>query len=136
MIWRHFRLRVVLLALTLATNPVWAEGFNEQDMGVVVDQTVTPIGKRFYQQFAYQRHYFYPETPFSISIYEQPSARNGSIITIKSADTTLTRFVLSFASNWEDARVQELVQSVEVQVRRLKLMNTLVDNPDLAKDGY
>ncbi|MCK0153068.1 hypothetical protein MWU49_05090 [Alcanivorax sp. S6407] len=132
---RHTLWWVVLLVSLWAVNPALASD-EEQEMGVVVDQTVTPIGKRFYQQFAYQRHYLYPDTPFSVSIYEQPSARSGSIITIKGADTELARFVLSFASNWEDARVQSLVQSVENQVRRLKLLNALVDNPDLAKDGY
>jgi len=113
-----------------------AAALNEKDMGVVVDQTITPIGKRFYQQFAYQRHYLFPNSPFSISIYEQPSARSGSIITVKSDDTTLERFVLSFASNWEDARVQQMVQSIEFRVRRMKVLDTLVGNPDLAKDGY
>ena len=125
----------MLLASLWVSNLVLASD-QEQELGVVVDQTITPIGKRFYQQFAYQRHYLYPDTPFSVSIYEQPSARSGSIITIKGADTQITRFILSFASNWEDARVQGLVQSVENQVRRLKLLNALVDNPDLAKDGY
>ncbi|KGD65976.1 curli assembly protein CsgE [Alcanivorax nanhaiticus] len=132
---RHILRWAVLLASLWGGNLVLASD-QEQELGVVVDQTVTPIGKRFYQQFAYQRHYLYPDTPFSVSIYEQPSARSGSIITIKGADTQITRFVLSFASNWEDARVQGLVQSVENQVRRLKLLNALVDNPDLAKDGY
>lgn len=113
-----------------------AAALDEKDMGVVVDQTITPIGKRFYQQFAYQRHYLFPDSPFSISIYEQPSARSGSIITVKSDDTTLERFVLSFASNWEDARVQQMVQSIEFRVRRMKVLDTLVGNPDLAKDGY
>lgn len=132
---RHVLLRAVLLGY-LWVGSVTIASASEQEMGVVVDQTVTPIGKRFYQQFAYQRHYLYPQTPFSVSIYEQPSARSGSIITIKGADTEIARFVLSFASNWEDARVQSLVQSVESKVRRLKLLNALVDNPDLAKDGY
>ncbi|MDX1407498.1 MAG: CsgE family curli-type amyloid fiber assembly protein [Saprospiraceae bacterium] len=125
----------VLLALLWSNHAVLAAD-REQEMGVVADQTITPIGKRFYQQFAYQRHYLYPDTPFSVSIHEQPSARSGSIITITWADTQISRFILSFASNWEDARVQALVQSVENQVRRLKLLNVLVDNPDLAKDGY
>lgn len=132
---RHVLPWMVLLASLWGSSPLLASD-QEQELGVVVDQTITPIGKRFYQQFAYQRHYLYPDTPFSVSIYEQPSARSGSIITIKGADTQITRFVLSFASNWEDARVQGLVQSVENQVRRLKLLNALVDNPDLAKDGY
>lgn len=132
---RHVLPWMVLLASLWGSGPLLASD-QEQELGVVVDQTITPIGKRFYQQFAYQRHYLYPDTPFSVSIYEQPSARSGSIITIKGADTQITRFVLSFASNWEDARVQGLVQSVENQVRRLKLLNALVDNPDLAKDGY
>lgn len=132
---RHAWCALLLLGMLLTLSAARASDL-EQDMGVVVDQTVTPIGKRFYQQFAYQRHYLYPDTPFSLSIFEQPSARSGSIITIKGADTTLSRFVLSFASNWEDARVQSVVQSVEMQVRRLNLMNALVDNPDLAKDGY
>ena len=132
---RHVLPWMVLLASLWGSSPLLASE-QEQELGVVVDQTITPIGKRFYQQFAYQRHYLYPDTPFSVSIYEQPSARSGSIITIKGADTQITRFVLSFASNWEDARVQGLVQSVENQVRRLKLLNALVDNPDLAKDGY
>ncbi|MED5239642.1 MAG: CsgE family curli-type amyloid fiber assembly protein [Pseudomonadota bacterium] len=131
---RHFLL-VVWLGLTLSATSVAASGL-EAELGVVVDKTITPIGKRFHQQFAYQRHYLYPDTPFTVSIHEQPSARSGSIITIEGADTQLARFILSFASNWEDARVQALVQSVENQVRRLKLLNTLVDNPDLAKDGY
>ena len=127
--------RVPFMCSLLALSGI-AGALNEKDMGVVVDQTITPIGKRFYQQFAYQRHYLFPDSPFSISIYEQPSARSGSIITVKSDDTTLERFVLSFASNWEDARVQQMVQSIEFRVRRMKVLDTLVGNPDLAKDGY
>lgn len=132
---RHNLPWAVLLVFLWIANSAFASD-QEQELGVVVDQTITPIGKRFYQQFAYQRHYLFPDTPFTVSITEQPSARSGSIITITGADTQLARFILSFASNWEDARVQSLVQSVEFQVRRLKLLNALVDNPDLAKDGY
>ncbi|MZR63939.1 CsgE family curli-type amyloid fiber assembly protein [Alcanivorax sp. DP30] len=132
---RRVLLGVVLLVFSGAITTALASD-QEGEMGVVVDQTITPIGKRFHQQFSYQRHYLYPDTPYSVSIHEQPSARSGSIITIRGADTQIARFVLSFASNWEDARVQSLVQSVESQVRRLKLLNALVDNPDLAKDGY
>ncbi|EKF75647.1 curli assembly protein CsgE [Alcanivorax hongdengensis A-11-3] len=132
--WRAPRTALCITALFCLPPPATAQ--NEMDMGLVVDQTISPVGKRFYQQFSSERHYLFPDTPFTVAIYEQPSARSGSIITIKAFDTPLKRFVLSFAYHWDDDRVQALVRAVEIEVRRLKLNSLLVNNPDLAKDGY
>lgn len=50
--------------------------------GLVINRTITVLGWNFYSNFATVWRNLYPDTPFTVTVYERPTAQFGSEIWI------------------------------------------------------
>jgi curli production assembly/transport component CsgE len=104
--------------------------------GVMIDRTMTMIGKTFYRQFSQQRLDSPALRNTSLSIHERPSARWGSLIWITEGNNVLYEATLPPRLNDVDMYASAAVSSVSDQFLRRKVLEALRDDPDMADDEF
>lgn len=104
--------------------------------GVMIDRTMTMIGKTFFRQFSQQRLDSPTIRNTSLSIHERPSARWGSLIWIKEGNTVLYEATLPPRLNDVDLYASAAVTSVSDQFLRRKVLEALRNDPDMAGDEF
>jgi len=103
--------------------------------GVVVNSTVTFIGQEFYSSFVARWREESGVEQFSVTVYERPSARWGSLVWIEYAHRQVFRAFLS-PGRREFVRTAGLDASgiVYQRVLDLEVERQLFRDPDLAHD--
>ena len=104
--------------------------------GVVVDRTVTRIGREFYTEFSEYRRLVYPDSPYNLTIFERPSARWGSLIWVEYNGRALFKKFLSPSRSAGEAVAKEAAEEVEAQLKQLKLQEVFSDTFDLERDEF
>ncbi|NLC37602.1 MAG: hypothetical protein GX772_14410 [Alcaligenaceae bacterium] len=108
--------------------------FDDPLGGVVVNRTVTVLGKDFYRYFAtYWSHY--PEaSQYSISIYERPTARFGSEIWVLYRQQRMFHAFLPPARQ-ATRRISEIaVEQVLSNIAQREMERITTRNPDLGPE--
>ena len=114
------------------TRPTLSDGLS----GVMIDRTMTMIGKTFFRQFSQQRLDSPAIRNTSLSIHERPSARWGSLIWITEGNNVLYEATLPPRLNDVDMYASAAVSSVSDQFLRRKVMEALRNDPDMAGDEF
>jgi len=104
--------------------------------GLVVDRTITMVGKTFYQQFSQRRLDSVVLNNTNLVIHERPSARWGSLVWVAEGNRILYRATLPPRLSDIDQYAQAAVEQVEDLVLRRKVMQALDRNGDLADDEW
>lgn len=104
--------------------------------GLVVDRTITMIGKTFYQQFSQRRLDSIVLNNTNLVIHERPSARWGSIVWVAEGNRILYQATLPPRLSDVDQYARAAVEQVEQLVLRRKVMQALDRNGDLAGDEW
>lgn len=104
--------------------------------GLVVDRTVTMIGKTFYQQFSQRRLDSVILSSTNLVINERPSARWGSIVWVAEGNSILYQATLTPRLSDVDQYAAAAVAQVEQLILRRKVMQALDHNGDLADDEW
>ena len=104
--------------------------------GIVTDQTITPAGHDFYQQFSA----FWYDKPlpnqFSIAVRERPSAREGNRIQVEYANRMVFEAVLSSARGNIAATANRAADIVYEHVTSAAVARLLFREADLAADEF
>ncbi len=114
------------------TRPMLSDGLS----GVMIDRTMTMIGKTFFRQFSQQRLDSPVLRNTSLSIHERPSARWGSLIWITEGNTVLYEATLPPRLNDVDLYASSAVATVSDQFLRRKVLDALRNDPDMAGDEF
>lgn len=101
--------------------------------GIIVDQTITVIGRDFYQTFSEKWRDIKKTTDINITINERPNARTGSLITIRAdRDLIFRRFLPPARANIV-AAVNQAISAASRNIEKNKI-DKLFRNPDLGAD--
>ncbi len=102
--------------------------------GVLVDRTITMIGKTFYRQFSQLSMESTIISNANLSIHERPSARWGSLVWVSEGNKIIFEATLSPRLSDVDQYVEAAVEQVEQMVIQRKVMDALQQNEDLADE--
>ncbi|WP_084671155.1 CsgE family curli-type amyloid fiber assembly protein [Modicisalibacter ilicicola] len=104
--------------------------------GLLVDRTITMIGKTFFQKFSQLRLDSAILSNASLAIHERPSARWGSIVWVSEGTRILYEATLPPRLSEVDQYAEAAVGQVEQLILRRKVTEALQDNHDLADDEF
>ncbi|WP_428622855.1 CsgE family curli-type amyloid fiber assembly protein [Sedimenticola sp.] len=104
--------------------------------GVVIDRTITFIGRSFFSYFSGEWINHPAQGKFSLSIHERPSARTGSIIWIENERNVVYRGVFSPARSAIESTAKGVAQMLAGRLEEEMLRRQLIVNPDLAEDEW
>jgi curli production assembly/transport component CsgE len=104
--------------------------------GLVTDQTITPAGHDFYQQFSALWYDKPLQDHFSIAVRERPSAREGNRVQIDYANRTVFEAVLPAARGNIAGTSSRAVDVVYERVSAAEVERLLFREPDLAADEF
>lgn len=116
-------------------------GFDEGELikEVYIDRTTTRFGQYFFKNFvsAYKNNGG-PESHGGLAVYEKPSARRGSKITVIRNRKILFTTFLSPTSRDIERRAEQAGISVAQQIQKIQAMSMLEAfiDPDLAADEF
>ena len=131
----------ILLAGVSGVEPIGTNG-NEVEIedegikGLIVDNTVTFIGRRFYNAFSIAWLDYQIGQGENFSIHEQPTARSGSRIWIEHNRKKLFQVFLSPVLANIVVTARKAAKSVSTRFETLRLERLLFTNPDLAEDEF
>ncbi len=108
----------------------------EQFAGIVADQTVTAIGKDFYQSFSAMWHDMPLNESFNIAVRERASARIGNRIQIEYANRIVFETVLPAARGNVKAISARAVEIAYQNVSNAAVQRLLFRDQDLAGDEF
>ena len=124
---------------TIESNEVLTESPLEESQisGIVVDQTVTQIGRAFMQGFQKAWREFNGKTrSINVAVYERPTARYGSLVWIEQNFVRVYQTFLFPGRGNPDAVGAAAAQWVNQRVADLEADKILFSDPDLAKDEF
>jgi curli production assembly/transport component CsgE len=104
-------------------------------LGVVTDQTITGIGRDFYQGFlATWRDYGAEVEQFNLAIYERPSARWGSLVWIEKDRVRLFQMFIQPGRGNYTKLGEQAAQQVYRRVGQVEIEKLLFKDPDLGDE--
>ena len=116
----------------VAEETIRGEGIS----GLIVDDTVTFIGRQFYDAFASAWLDQGIADGRNLSVHEQPTARSGSRVWIEHNRQNLFQvFLPPIRANIEDT-ARRAAASVARRFKTLEVERALSRNPDLAPDEF
>ncbi|MGC3874123.1 CsgE family curli-type amyloid fiber assembly protein [Halomonas sp. GXIMD04776] len=104
--------------------------------GLLVDRTITMIGKTFFQRFSQLRLDSVILSNTSLAIHERPSARWGSIVWVSEGTRILFEATLPPRLSDVDQYAEAAVGQVEQLVLKSKVSQALQSDGDLADDEF
>lgn len=108
--------------------------FSDPLGGVIVNRTVTVLGKDFYQHFATLWRQQPDATRYSISIHERPTARFGSEIWVQYRQQRMFHTFLPPARSATREISEVAVQHVMKNISQRELERLTTRNPDLGPE--
>ena len=110
-------------------------GYTEEEInGLLVDHTMTRIGREFFDNFSARWRLNGGNAYDNLTFYERPSARSGSVVWIEYRSQTLYSTNLRPNTVNVDAIADNAIQQVHGSLGRAKISALLNRDPDLAKD--
>jgi curli production assembly/transport component CsgE len=104
--------------------------------GIVIDRTITLIGRDFYRNFSEYRRLNHPDSAYNLTILERPSARWGSLVWVEYNSKTLFRSFLSPRRVGQEEVAERAAEQVEEKLEKLRLQEALSDRFDVGKDEF
>ena len=110
---------------------------DDGNTGLMVDNTVTFIGREFYAAFALAwLGQGGATTDKNLSVHEQPTARSGSRVWVEYNRQTLFQVFLSPTLANIEATARQAAASVAERFKIMEVERALMKNPDLAPDEF
>ncbi|MGL5740445.1 MAG: curli production assembly/transport protein CsgE [Plesiomonas shigelloides] len=122
------------LLLLLSAFPVpQASAVEVEIPGLITNRTITPIGHDFYRLFSDK---WQASQKINLSIQEKPSARWGSIITIKNEQNILFRTVLFPSRRNLEQVVDQAITVTSDNMAKILIDKALLKTSELAADEF
>ena len=108
-----------------------------QVSGIIVDQTITQIGRAFIQGFQKAwRALDGKSQSLNVAVYERPTARNGSLVWVEQNFVRVYQTFLFPGRGNPDAVGEAAARWVNQRVADIEAERVLFADPDLAKDEF
>lgn len=104
--------------------------------GVVVDQTISVLGRFFYVRFSEGWSQLSDTDSFALAIRERPSPRGGTEIQVISNDSVVVRQFLPRSYPAAGGLATAMVERVHGSLKQLLLQAVAGEGGDLARHGY
>ncbi|NYT78058.1 hypothetical protein H0A71_13730 [Alcaligenaceae bacterium] len=114
----------------LSSGPIAADPLR----GIVVNRTITTLGWDFYTDFTNVWRALHPESDFTLTITERPTAQYGSEIWIDYRDLRTYHTFLAPARSKVEDTAREAVQIVYQTITRYEEQSKLVKDKDLGPE--
>ena len=102
--------------------------------GLIIDHTVTFIGRSFYYHFSKAWSEESIHGDYNLTVYEQPTAHSGSRVWVEWDRRIVYQVFLSPASRDIQAASQNAASTIARRLEVIELQKSLFNNPDLAPD--
>jgi curli production assembly/transport component CsgE len=100
--------------------------------GLIASRTVTSVGQKFSRDFSDR----WVDPTANLTITEKPSARWGSIMTIRAGQDILFQTVIFPTMRNYDATVDQAVAIVSAELKRRVINKALLQTGDLSRDEF
>jgi curli production assembly/transport component CsgE len=100
--------------------------------GLIASRTVTSVGQKFSRDFSDR----WVDPTANLTITEKPSARWGSIMTIRAGQDILYQTVIFPTMRNYDATVDQAVAIVSAELKRRVINKALLQTGDLSRDEF
>ncbi len=104
--------------------------------GVVVDQTLTGLGRYFYVSFSQSWSEKEDIDSFVVAIKERPSQRGGTEVMISTDEVVVFRSFLPRSYSAVDDMIYTAVDAVYTKLTQMRVDAALFNSNELAKTGY
>lgn len=101
--------------------------------GLILDRTITMMGKSFYRYFVGYWRNEYPHDNSSFTIYERPSARWGSQIWIKYKDKEFYKQFMSPRDLNNKERPEAIAKAMHEEIKEQLILELTIDRFDVEK---
>ncbi|MCG8427995.1 MAG: curli production assembly/transport protein CsgE [Chromatiales bacterium] len=102
--------------------------------GIVIDRTVTRVGRDFYRDFTNYRQFNNPNSRYSLTVFERPSARWGSLIWIEYRSRQVFKIFLNPGRTNYKEIAEQTAKQIEEKLNRVRLQELFSDHIDLERD--
>ncbi|MGL5006575.1 MAG: curli production assembly/transport protein CsgE [Plesiomonas sp.] len=123
----------MIIIVLMALYPLQPYAVELEIAGLITNRTITPVGHDFYRLFSEK---WQASDHINLTIYEKPSARWGSIITIKNEQNTLFRTVLFPSKKSLDKSVNQAVNITADNLAKIMFDKALLNTDELAPDEF
>ncbi|MGL4601216.1 MAG: CsgE family curli-type amyloid fiber assembly protein [Plesiomonas sp.] len=120
-----------MVLTTLYPPPLYAVEL--EIAGLITNRTITPVGHDFYRLFSEK---WQASDHINLTVYEKPSARWGSIITIKNEQTVLFRTVLFPSKKSLENTVNQAIVVTADNLAKIMFDKALLKTDELASDEF
>jgi Curli assembly protein CsgE. len=123
---------VSVLAAVLFLQIMPARAAELEVPGLIVTRAVTSVGQKFCRDFS--EHW--TDTKINLTIIERPSARWGSIMTIRYNQNIVFQTIVSPVMRNYDAVITQAVASTQEEIQKRIINQSLLQTGDLSSDEY
>jgi curli production assembly/transport component CsgE len=99
--------------------------------GLIIDRTLTRLGRDFYVAFSMKMNSKYDGIDVNLTVKERPTALSGSIIGVYHFDKVIYRGALSPGQRQADEKADQAIESVNQYIIRWKTEKLFTDTYDL-----
>lgn len=110
--------------------------FEDPLSGIVMNRTVTVQGHEFYRFFSNRWRELGEDNPFTLTIFERPSARWGSEIWVEYRGQRMYHAFLAPARSSTKKASEQAVDIVMENVNKSEIARLLTNNPDLGPEEF
>lgn len=134
-LWRKYTATLLVVgAMVLSTlYPPPLHAVELEIAGLITNRTITPVGHDFYRLFSEK---WQASDHINLTVYEKPSARWGSIITIKNEQTVLFRTVLFPSKKSLENTVNQAIVVTADNLAKIMFDKALLKTDELASDEF
>lgn len=100
--------------------------------GLIVTRAVTSVGQKFCRDFSER----WTDDKVNLVITERPSARWGSIMTIRYNQNIVFQTIVSPVVKDYDAVIDQAIEKVQEEIQSQIISQALLQTGDLSKDEY
>ncbi|MRI33137.1 hypothetical protein EOPP23_09090 [Endozoicomonas sp. OPT23] len=130
--------RVILLCFMMSIADISSsktESSNEITItGILIDQTLTPQGRRFFKSFSTSWRLLEPRDEFNLAIKEYPDPAKSSRIKITWNRKLLFSTLLGPARNQLKQKAEQAANVVNNQLQYIRIIEATQYDPDMDKD--
>lgn len=121
-----------LLIIMLMLTALYSTAAEVEVPGLIASRTVTSVGQKFSRDFSDR----WTDPTTNLTITEKPSARWGSIMTIRVGQDILFQTVIFPTMRNYDATVDQAVAVVSAELKRRVINRALLQTGDLSRDEF
>ncbi|MGL5384353.1 MAG: CsgE family curli-type amyloid fiber assembly protein [Serratia sp. (in: enterobacteria)] len=121
-----------LLIIMLILTALYSTAAEVEVPGLIASRTVTSVGQKFSRDFSDR----WTDPTTNLTITEKPSARWGSIMTIRVGQDILFQTVIFPTMRNYDATVDQAVAVVSAELKRRVINRALLQTGDLSRDEF